>query len=55
MGIAIRRGCFNSARPMSLISAIYGTDDDDEICEMLYMIVNVSISQQLTQSKRKSI
>ncbi|KZT37646.1 hypothetical protein SISSUDRAFT_1062661 [Sistotremastrum suecicum HHB10207 ss-3] len=26
--------------PMSLISAIYGTDDDDEIREMLYMIVN---------------
>ena len=28
--------------PMSRISAIFGTDDDDEILESLYLIVNVS-------------
>lgn len=26
---------------MSLISAIYGTDDDDEITNYLYLIANV--------------
>ena len=28
--------------PMSLISAIFGSDDDKEILELLYTIVNVS-------------
>lgn len=29
-------------RPMALVSAIYGTDDDDEIMSYLYLIANVS-------------
>ena len=29
-------------RPMSQISAILGTDNDDEILQSLYLIVNVS-------------
>ena len=31
-----------SLRPMSLISSIYGTDDDEEILTALYTIANVS-------------
>lgn len=31
-----------SCRPMSQISAIFGTDDDDEILTSLYLIANVS-------------
>lgn len=30
-----------SYRPMSLISSIYGSDDDNEITTALYMIANV--------------
>ena len=30
------------SRPMSLISSIYGTDDDEEILTALYTIANVS-------------
>lgn len=31
------------ARPMSQISAIFGTDDDEDITRSLYLIANVSI------------
>lgn len=31
-------------RPMSQISAIFGTDDDAEILNSLYIIVNVSLA-----------
>ena len=33
---------FTTSRPMALVSAIYGTDDDDEITQYLYLIANVS-------------
>lgn len=32
----------SGARPMSQISAIFGTDDDQEILTSLYLIANVS-------------
>ena len=35
-------GCHFHSRPMSLISSIYGTDDDEEILTALYTIANVS-------------
>lgn len=33
----------NSPRPMSLISVIFGSDDDQEILDTLYSIVNVRL------------
>ena len=33
-------------RPMSHISAIFGTDEDEEILTSLYLIVNVSCARQ---------
>lgn len=39
-------------RPMSHISAIFGTDDDAEILTSLYLIVNVSL---LTFMKQMSL
>lgn len=32
-----------SRRPMSQISSIFGTDDDNEILEALYLVANVSV------------
>lgn len=37
--------CFTG--PMSLISAIFGTDDDNEILQFLYLIANVRTSLEL--------
>jgi hypothetical protein len=37
-------------RPMSQISAIFGTDDDTEILNSLYTIVNVSLALAFVSS-----